>query len=86
MLVDFLELKGILSAPLSAAVDGGSKTNILYTLHMHRKAPWLMEYMNEYTSGGSRSKTGQLNSSETSEADRLIAVYRELQEKKKNAK
>jgi hypothetical protein len=85
LLVDFLELKGIVGAPLSAAVDAGAKTSVMFKMHMHRKAPWLLDYMEEYTSGGSRKEAPQA-SNDSQEAERLIALWKQMQEEKSKAK
>jgi hypothetical protein len=85
MLADLLELKSVVSAPLSAAMDGGSISTMYYKLHANRKGPWLFDYMEELTSGSSRNKATS-KSSTSQEAERLIDLWKQVQEQKKNKK
>lgn len=83
MLADLLELKSMVSAPLSATADGGSISTMYYKLHTNKKAPWLFEYMEDLTSGSTRGKDGKLSSPESKEAERLIDLWKQVQEQKK---
>ena len=80
MVSELLALKSMALAPISAVADNGAQTVELFNRHSSKKMQWLFQTKDTPTKGLGSAKQ-DAKSYDAKEAERLMALYKNLKEK-----